>query len=219
MKKWGHVSGQALKEGGLTSALSAEHFQPSSTSSNLASANLSKRARAKAAARAASTKWKQAPNARGRIIDQDRVGRQAVSRERFGDESRIAVIEGLGQGPDVVPDGLVETVGERASDVGIVERIVLHLVDPPPADERECLRVFVVFSGMAGAYRFVTGTTELDGRPVVSHNTPRSCWLFELTPSGCDTLTKAGSSAATVTASSKYVKMHFFIYICCLHLC
>lgn len=168
MKKWGHVSGQALKEGGLTSALSAEHFQPSSSTSNLASANLSKRARAKAAARAASTKWKQAPNARGRIIDQDRAGRQAVSREKFGDESRVAVITGLGEGPDAVPDGLVDRVGEAASEVGIVERIVLHLVDPPPKGDSECLRVFVVFSGMAGAYRFVTSTTQINGRQVVS---------------------------------------------------
>lgn len=168
MKKWGHVAGQALKEGGLTSALSAEHFQSSSSSSNLGSANLSKRARAKAAARAASSKWKQAPNARGRIIDQDRAGRQAVSRERYGDESRIAVIMGLGEGADVVPDGLVDMVGEAASELGIVERIVLHLVDPPPREDRDCLRVFVVFSGMAGAYRFVTGTTQINGREVVS---------------------------------------------------
>lgn len=168
MKKWGHVSGQALKEGGLTSALSAEHFQPSSSSSNVASANMSKRARAKAAAQAASSKWKQAPNARGRIIDQDRAGRQAVLRERYGDESRIAVITGLGEGPDAVPDGLVDSVGETASELGIVERIVLHLVDPPPRDDAECLRVFVVFSGMAGAYRFVTTTTQINGRPVVS---------------------------------------------------
>jgi splicing factor 45 len=42
-----------------------------------------------------------------------------------------------------------------------VERVVLHMVEPPPEDPRECLRVFVVFSGMAGAWR---ATKELDGR-------------------------------------------------------
>ena len=35
------------------------------------------------------------------------------------------------------------------------------MVEPPPEDPRECLRVFIVFSGMAGAWR---ATKELDGR-------------------------------------------------------
>ena len=43
----------------------------------------------------------------------------------------------------------------------IVERVVLHMVEPPPLEPAECLRVFVVFSGMAGAWR---ATKELDGR-------------------------------------------------------
>jgi hypothetical protein len=43
----------------------------------------------------------------------------------------------------------------------IVERVVQHLVEPPPADPAECLRVFVVFTGMAGAWRTLK---ELDGR-------------------------------------------------------
>lgn len=36
-----------------------------------------------------------------------------------------------------------------------------HLVEPPPPDPVECLRVFIVFSGMAGAWRSIK---ELDGR-------------------------------------------------------
>lgn len=43
----------------------------------------------------------------------------------------------------------------------IVERVVQHLVEPPPPDPAECLRVFIVFTGMAGAWR---STKELDGR-------------------------------------------------------
>ena len=43
----------------------------------------------------------------------------------------------------------------------IVERVLLHMVEPPPLEPSECLRVFVVFSGMAGAWR---ATKELDGR-------------------------------------------------------
>lgn len=47
------------------------------------------------------------------------------------------------------------------ADNRIVERVVLHLVEPPPPDAADGLRVFVVFSGIAGAWR---ATRELDGR-------------------------------------------------------
>lgn len=43
----------------------------------------------------------------------------------------------------------------------IVERVVLHMVEPAPEDPAESLRVFVVFTGMAGAWRSIR---ELDGR-------------------------------------------------------
>jgi splicing factor 45 len=35
------------------------------------------------------------------------------------------------------------------------------MVEPPPPEPSECLRVFIVFSGMAGAWRAIK---ELDGR-------------------------------------------------------
>lgn len=38
---------------------------------------------------------------------------------------------------------------------------MLHFVEPPPADPADGLRVFVVFSGVAGAFR---ATRELDKR-------------------------------------------------------
>jgi splicing factor 45 len=49
------------------------------------------------------------------------------------------------------------------------------MVEPPPIEPSECLRVFVVFSGMAGAWR---NMKELDdrffgGRKVVSGVKPR----------------------------------------------
>lgn len=58
----------------------------------------------------------------------------------------------------------------------IVERVVLHMVEPAPEEPSECLRVFVVFSGLAGAWR---ATRELDGRffggkKIVSRPSPRS---------------------------------------------
>lgn len=38
---------------------------------------------------------------------------------------------------------------------------MLHMVEPPPEDPADSLRIFVVFSGMAGAWR---NLKELDGR-------------------------------------------------------
>lgn len=52
-------------------------------------------------------------------------------------------------------------LGDCALMGRIVERVVQHLVEPPPVDPAECLRVFIVFTGMAGAWRTVK---ELDGR-------------------------------------------------------
>lgn len=48
------------------------------------------------------------------------------------------------------------TEGDR-----IVERIVPHAVNPPPADPTEAVRIFVVFSGPAGAWKALK---DLDAR-------------------------------------------------------
>ena len=62
-----------------------------------------------------------------------------------------------------LPDCRQQTRVEVLTQLGdrIVERVVLHMVEPPPLDPTECLRIFVVFSGMAGAWR---ATKEIDGR-------------------------------------------------------
>jgi splicing factor 45 len=43
----------------------------------------------------------------------------------------------------------------------IVERLVPHAVYPPPADPTEAVRIFVVFSGPAGAWKALK---DLDAR-------------------------------------------------------
>jgi splicing factor 45 len=58
----------------------------------------------------------------------------------------------------------------------VVERVVLHMVSPPPPEPWKCLRAFVVFSGPAGAWRAIK---ELDGRyfggrQLVSRTTDRA---------------------------------------------
>jgi hypothetical protein len=93
--------------------------------------------------------------------------------------------------------------------IRIVERVVQHLVEPPPVDPAECLRVFVVFSGMAGAWRSVK---ELDGRffggrKLVSRFPDSRLPKDETDISVRHTLTKHGSMPVIATArrSSIYI--------------
>ncbi|WWD17386.1 hypothetical protein CI109_101827 [Kwoniella shandongensis] len=165
MRKWGHKEGTGLGAHGtgIVHALAAEHIQaaPRPVDPNQP---LSKRALAKqkaAAANAKNRKWVQAPNARGRIVNANEDERQREEKGRLGEASRVICLVGLVDGVEEVDEELSDEIGEECSKWGIVERVVLHMVEPPPPEPSECLRVFIVFSGMAGAWR---ATRELDGR-------------------------------------------------------
>ncbi|XAO23895.1 hypothetical protein I312_102680 [Cryptococcus bacillisporus CA1280] len=162
MRKWGHVEGSGLgaRGEGIVHALTTEHVAPIT---NLSQPQ-SKRALAKqkaAAANAKSRKWVQAPSARGRIVNENKDERAKEEKQRMGEEGRVICLRGLVGSVEEIDEELVNEIGEECSNYGIVERVVLHLVEPPPPEPEECLRVFVVFSGMAGAWRAVK---ELDGR-------------------------------------------------------
>ena len=95
----------------------------------------------------------------------------------------------------------------------IVERVVQHLVEPPPVDPAECLRVFVVFTGMAGAWRTVK---ELDGRFFGGRKLVSSRHLscHDIDISARHTLTRLGSmlvNGMDLSFSSIY-SMHVFIF-------
>ncbi|BEJ00635.1 hypothetical protein CcaverHIS631_0504920 [Cutaneotrichosporon cavernicola] len=154
MRKWGHKEGSGLgaRGDGITEALSAEHVAGTT--------KLSKRAAAKARAAKANGRWVQAPNARGRIVDASSSAAREAEVEKHGEVSRIVVLLNTVETEDDVDETLADDIGTEAGKHGIVERVVLHITEPP-AEGEGCLRVFVVFSGMAGAWRAVKA---LEGR-------------------------------------------------------
>ncbi|WVW83811.1 hypothetical protein I302_105832 [Kwoniella bestiolae CBS 10118] len=164
MRKWGHQEGSTLgiRNEGLVHALTAEHVinQPQPKPGE----TLSKRQIAKqktAMANLKNKKWVQAPTSRGRIVNANEDARALDERGKRGEESRIICLVGVVGSEEEIDEELGDEIGEECSKYGIVERVVLHMVEPPPPEPSECLRIFVVFSGMAGAWR---ATKELDGR-------------------------------------------------------
>ena len=117
--------------------------------------------------------------------------RTRTEKGRLGEASRVVCLTRLVGSEDEVDDEIVEEIGGECSNYGyvhcfwlervlrgsIVERVLLHMVEPPPDDPAECLRVFVVFSGLAGAWR---ATKELNGRLFGGRNIVRTCssWFF-----------------------------------------
>ncbi|WVR07130.1 hypothetical protein IAU60_004171 [Kwoniella sp. DSM 27419] len=162
MRRWGHKEGEGLgvRGTGIVHALSAEHVvAPPKPGEQLSKRQLAKQKAA--AANAKNRKWVQNANSRGRIVNANEDQKVVEEKGRFGEASRIICLVGLVSSVDEVDEELSEEIGEECSKYGIVERVVQHMVEPPPPEPSECLRVFVVFSGMAGAWR---AAKELDGR-------------------------------------------------------
>ncbi|KAI0303547.1 hypothetical protein B0F90DRAFT_1816335 [Multifurca ochricompacta] len=141
MAKWGHKEGQGLGAdgGGIVHALSVEQIKAGK-----------------------GTDGKGKNYGRGRIIDAGAEARAKAETERFGEPSRVIVLTNMVGLEDASDPDLPADVGcDECSKNGTVERVVVHVVQPPPPDETDAVRIFVLFAGPAGAWKTVR---ELDGR-------------------------------------------------------
>lgn len=150
MAKYGWSKGQGLgaTQQGMLNPLAV---------SGTASAATSKKAKRKFAEAAAANKpiakVTGMATAKGRIISDSRAEQNKSDKEKYGEPTRIVCLMNM-VGRDEVDEDLSSDVAEEARKHGVLERCFVHIM-PAYAAEDDSVRVFLVYSGLAGAYNAV----------------------------------------------------------------